>query len=156
MREIRTSGSEGGGAETNRLFLPLSGVFLTNEPPTHNVALILTCRLTTSNNQRNGENTMRKHNRSFSGSTDEPSRRQFLTQSAMAGIAAIAAPAIVSGRNLNDKLNLAIIGAGGRGASNLRDVESEISLANPPITPATPVATSASAMTSMSSESVRC
>ena len=25
MREIRTSGSEGGGAEINRLFLPLSG-----------------------------------------------------------------------------------------------------------------------------------
>ncbi|HMV85161.1 MAG TPA: Gfo/Idh/MocA family oxidoreductase [Blastocatellia bacterium] len=68
---------------------------------------------------------MRKHNRSFSGSTDEPSRRQFLAQGAMAGIAAVAAPAIVRGRNLNDKLNLAIIGAGGRGASNLRDVESE-------------------------------
>ena len=53
------------------------------------------------------------------------SRRQFLTQSTAAGIVTLAAPAIVRGRNLNDKLNLAIIGAGGRGADNLRGVESE-------------------------------
>ncbi len=52
------------------------------------------------------------------------SRRRFLQQAA-GGIGLLAAPAIVRGRNLNDKLNLAIIGAGGRGASNLRDVESE-------------------------------
>lgn len=55
----------------------------------------------------------------------ETSRRQFLQQAASAGAIALAAPAIVRGRNLNDKLNLAIIGAGGRGAANLRDVESE-------------------------------
>ena len=53
------------------------------------------------------------------------SRRQFLNQVTAAGIITIAAPAIVRGRNLNDKLNLAIIGAGGRGAANLKDVESE-------------------------------
>jgi predicted dehydrogenase len=52
------------------------------------------------------------------------SRRQFLNEAA-AGIVAISAPAIVRGRNLNDKLNLAIIGAGGRGADNLRSVGSE-------------------------------
>ena len=53
------------------------------------------------------------------------SRRQFLNQATAAGIVTIAAPAIVRGRGLNDKLNLAIIGAGGRGAANLKDVESE-------------------------------
>src|SRR5215207_5695286 len=52
------------------------------------------------------------------------SRRQFLNRSAAAGVA-LSAPAIVRGRSLNDKLNLAIIGAGGRGAANLHDVESE-------------------------------
>ena len=53
------------------------------------------------------------------------SRRKFLAQSTIAGIASVAAPAIVRGQNLNNKLNLAIIGAGGRGAANLKDVESE-------------------------------
>jgi len=53
------------------------------------------------------------------------SRRQFLNQAAFAGAVAFSAPAIVRGRNLNDKLNLAIIGAGGRGAANLRGVQSE-------------------------------
>ena len=52
------------------------------------------------------------------------SRRHFLAQSTAVGVI-LAAPAIVRGRNLNDKLNLAIIGAGGRGAANLKDVESE-------------------------------
>src|SRR5262245_11728666 len=52
------------------------------------------------------------------------SRRRFLNWAA-AGGAALAAPAIVRGRDLNDKLNLAIIGAGGRGADNLRGVQSE-------------------------------
>lgn len=53
------------------------------------------------------------------------SRRQFLNQTAAAGIVSLSAPAIVRGRNLNDKLNLAIIGSGGRGADNLAAVESE-------------------------------
>ena len=34
-------------------------------------------------------------------------------------------PAIVRGRNLNEKLNIAMIGVGGRGASNLKRVASE-------------------------------
>ena len=38
---------------------------------------------------------------------------------------AASAPAILRGRNLNEKLNIAIIGCGGRGAANLRSVESE-------------------------------
>ena len=53
------------------------------------------------------------------------SRRKFLVQSTIAGVASIAAPAIVRGQNLNSKLNLAIIGAGGRGAENLKGVEAE-------------------------------
>ena len=54
-----------------------------------------------------------------------PNRRQF--GRAVAGIAAgaFAAPAIVRGRNLNEKLNIACIGVGGRGGSNLQSVESE-------------------------------
>jgi predicted dehydrogenase len=53
-------------------------------------------------------------------------RRQFLKVSAAAaGAAAFAAPAIVRGKNLNEQLNVAIIGSGGRGGSNMRSVESE-------------------------------
>jgi hypothetical protein len=52
-------------------------------------------------------------------------RRRFLTTTAAAGTAAFAAPALLRGRNLNEKLNIAIIGCGGRGASNLADVSSE-------------------------------
>jgi predicted dehydrogenase len=58
-------------------------------------------------------------------SVAHPSRRQFLHQATAAGVITLAAPAIVRGRNLNDKLNIAIIGAGGRGASNLQGVASE-------------------------------
>jgi predicted dehydrogenase len=54
------------------------------------------------------------------------SRRRFLGQSAaLAAGALLAAPAIVRGRNLNEKLNIAVIGTGGRGGSNLRSVGSE-------------------------------
>jgi predicted dehydrogenase len=53
-------------------------------------------------------------------------RRQFLKQTVAAGAAAtFAAPAIVRGRNLNEKLNIAIIGAGGRGGHNLKQVSGE-------------------------------
>jgi predicted dehydrogenase len=65
----------------------------------------------------------KKRNANFNSA--ELSRRQFLNQAAAAGVVTFAAPAIVRGRNLNDKLNLAIIGAGGRGAANLRGVASE-------------------------------
>ncbi|HUE72720.1 MAG TPA: Gfo/Idh/MocA family oxidoreductase, partial [Pirellulaceae bacterium] len=54
------------------------------------------------------------------------SRRQFLGQSAaLAAGTVMAAPAIVRGRNLSEKLNIAVIGAGGRGGHNLRQVASE-------------------------------
>ncbi|MEQ8636774.1 Gfo/Idh/MocA family protein [Gimesia maris] len=54
------------------------------------------------------------------------SRRRFLATSASAAAAiGFGAPAIVRGTNLNEKLNIAIIGSGGRGGSNLRSVSSE-------------------------------
>jgi predicted dehydrogenase len=51
-----------------------------------------------------------------------PSRRQF-GRALAAG--AFAVPAIVRGRNLNEKLNIACVGVGGRGAANLEGVGSE-------------------------------
>jgi len=52
-------------------------------------------------------------------------RRGFMRSAAIASAATFAAPAILRARNLNDKLNIAIIGAGGRGASNMQAVASE-------------------------------
>ena len=53
-------------------------------------------------------------------------RRNFVGgAAALAGAAVLGFPAILRGRNLNDKLNLAVIATGGRGASNLGDVSSE-------------------------------
>src|SRR5688572_23080178 len=54
-----------------------------------------------------------------------PTRREFVgTALSAAGVMA-GAPALLRGQNLNNKLNLAIIGAGGRGAANLKGVASE-------------------------------
>jgi predicted dehydrogenase len=52
-------------------------------------------------------------------------RRRFLQQTALAGAAALGAPAFVSCRSPNDKLNVAVIGCGGRGAANLKEVLGE-------------------------------
>ena len=54
-------------------------------------------------------------------------RREFVSGTiATVGVGAFGgAPAILRGQNLNNKLNLAIIGAGGRGGANLRGVASE-------------------------------
>src|SRR5690242_13562893 len=49
------------------------------------------------------------------------SRRSF----AKASAAALAAPMFVHGRNLNDKMNIAMIAVGGRGGANLGGVKSE-------------------------------
>lgn len=51
-------------------------------------------------------------------------RRQF-TQSTLAAAGALAAPSFLRGQDLNSKLNIAIIGAGGRGAANMAQVASE-------------------------------
>jgi predicted dehydrogenase len=53
------------------------------------------------------------------------SRRRFLRDGTMAGALTLSFPAIVSSRSPNTKLNIAIIGAGGRGASNTKSVASE-------------------------------
>jgi predicted dehydrogenase len=50
-----------------------------------------------------------------------PTRRGFLH--AAAGV--FAAPAFLRGRNVNEKLRIAIIGAGGRGGGNLKEVSGE-------------------------------
>ncbi len=52
-------------------------------------------------------------------------RRHFLKECVLGGTGLFMAPAILRGRNLNEKLNIAIIGTGGRGAANMRAVESE-------------------------------
>ena len=54
----------------------------------------------------------------------QANRRQFIK--ATAGVAALGchAPAIIRGQDLNDRLNIAIIGCGGRGGSNMRAVAS--------------------------------
>lgn len=53
------------------------------------------------------------------------SRRQFTAASAAAFAGAFAAPVILRGQNLASKLNIAIIGAGGRGAGNTASVAGE-------------------------------
>ena len=53
------------------------------------------------------------------------SRRTFLKTTAAVAASTLAAPAIVRGRGLNEKLNIAIIGAGGRGGGNLGEVAGE-------------------------------
>jgi hypothetical protein len=49
-----------------------------------------------------------------------PTRRRFMKTVAGAAVGAVAAPAVVRGRNLNDRLNIAMIGTGGRGGFNLK------------------------------------
>jgi predicted dehydrogenase len=52
-------------------------------------------------------------------------RREFVGSALSAAGVLAGAPALLRGQNLNNKLNLAIIGAGGRGAANLKGVLSE-------------------------------
>ena len=69
---------------------------------------------------------VRKRDVSAAFEANRTNRRQFLGQAAGAAAAlTLAAPAILRGRDLNSKLNLAVIGTGGRGAANLASVESE-------------------------------
>jgi predicted dehydrogenase len=50
------------------------------------------------------------------------SRRQFTRTLAVSAAGWLAAPAFLRGQNLNSKLNVAVIGVGGRGGANLADV----------------------------------
>jgi predicted dehydrogenase len=52
-------------------------------------------------------------------------RRTFLASAAAGAAGALAAPAVLRGASLNDKLRIAVIGCGGRGGANLQSVESE-------------------------------
>lgn len=52
-------------------------------------------------------------------------RRQFHAAVAQAAVGVFAAPALLRGANLNSKMNIAIIGAGGRGAGNTAGVSGE-------------------------------
>lgn len=62
--------------------------------------------------------------KSTPSSPDTLTRRQF-TQKAIATAAAISAPAFLRGQNLNSKLNIAVIGSGGRGGSSIKALASE-------------------------------
>ncbi len=53
------------------------------------------------------------------------SRRRLLRDSAIAGAATLGFPAILGSQSPNSRLNIAVIGAGGRGASNLKSVATE-------------------------------
>src|SRR6266571_2158273 len=58
--------------------------------------------------------------------TSRLNRRRFLKSSTVAaGTFFLGAPALLRGKGLNAKLNIAIIGAGGRGAANTQSVSSE-------------------------------
>jgi predicted dehydrogenase len=59
------------------------------------------------------------------GRSEEPTRREFSRAVAGTAFGLFGAPAFLRGRNLNEKLNIAVIGVGGRGASNLHDVATE-------------------------------
>src|SRR5437773_12377719 len=52
-------------------------------------------------------------------------RRTFLAASAAAASTLFAAPRIIRARSLNEKLNIAMIGCGGRGGKNLQEVRDE-------------------------------
>jgi predicted dehydrogenase len=70
----------------------------------------------TSPQDQPGDHSMRD----TSNLARRPTRRQFVKCLAGTAVGAIAAPAIVRGRNLNDKLSIAMIATGGRGGFNLK------------------------------------
>src|SRR5262245_16134881 len=59
------------------------------------------------------------------GKPSSLSRRRFLQRTALAGAALIGAPAFVSSRGSAEKLNIALIGCGGRGAANMKEMLGE-------------------------------
>ncbi|MDR3634797.1 MAG: Gfo/Idh/MocA family oxidoreductase [Isosphaeraceae bacterium] len=62
---------------------------------------------------------------SVTGRSTRTTRRQFARAVGTATVLTFGAPALLRARNLNEKLNIACIGVGGRGGSNLGDVSSE-------------------------------
>src|SRR5262245_34048960 len=69
--------------------------------------------------------SVQKQTRSSRPGASAVTRRQFLQGAALAGAAVLGCPALVRSRAPNDKLNIAIIGSGGRGGTNLRAVQGE-------------------------------
>ena len=62
----------------------------------------------------------------YPGGQSRLDRRRFLKTTALsAGTFLVGAPAFLRGKGLNDRLNVAIIGARGRGAANTHSVSSE-------------------------------
>ena len=61
----------------------------------------------------------------FPTGTGRSTRRQFGRAVAGAAVGAFAAPAIVRGRNLNEKLNIAMIGVARRGEHNMKQFRGE-------------------------------
>src|SRR5689334_12993404 len=59
------------------------------------------------------------------GKSSSLTRRRFLQRSALAGAALLGAPAFVSSRGASEKLNLVLIGCGGRGGANLKEMLGE-------------------------------
>jgi predicted dehydrogenase len=57
--------------------------------------------------------------------TPSLSRRRFLRQAAVTGASILGAPAVLSARSPSDKLNVVIIGCGGRGAANMKEMLQE-------------------------------
>ena len=55
----------------------------------------------------------------------QPTRRRFVKMAATGAAASLSAPAFLRGQNLNEKLDIAVIGCGGRGGGNLGAVSGE-------------------------------
>lgn len=68
---------------------------------------------------------MKKMNENRREKSTPMNRRTFLSASAVATTTVFGMPAIVRGQNLNEKLNIALIGVGGRGSGNLGGVAKE-------------------------------
>ena len=69
---------------------------------------------------------MKSHSAETRKNLNRPSRRAFLRSSlAAAGAVSLGAPALAQPGSANERLNIAIIGAGGRGAGNAESVASE-------------------------------
>ena len=75
---------------------------------------------------RKGVDIMKKQDITKRSDTGSLTRRSFLRTATMAaGAAAVGAPAIARAQNLNEKLDLALIGVGGRGMGNFNGVAQE-------------------------------
>lgn len=68
---------------------------------------------------------MHYQEKSVSSRSSGVTRRRFHQVCAAGAVGLITAPAIVRGQNLNSKLNIAVVGAGGRGAGDTRAVAAE-------------------------------